>query len=196
MRTSRLSETATSTASGRSWPSHGVMVGCYGVAMKPVACLLACLCLSVSALAAPPDNPVEQKRVSLQQRGAEVLSRERERSKAHLCEDGPDSVVADCWVREGKATDADYKAYVRAIGALLRLPAPSVKSTPLPDGPPKPLQLDVAEAAWLTYRQHTCDAMTIQWEGGTLYRVAYPRCLVTVTWDHMNELADLYAGLW
>jgi uncharacterized protein YecT (DUF1311 family) len=172
------------------------MVGCYGVAMKPAACLLACLCLSVPSQAAPLDNPVEQKRTSLQQRGAEALSRERARSKAHLCEDGPDPVVANCWVREGKTTDADYTAYVRAIGALLRLPAASVRSPPLPDGPPRPLKLDAAEATWLTYRQQACDATTIQWDGGTLYRVVYPKCLVTVTWDHMNELADLYAGLW
>jgi uncharacterized protein YecT (DUF1311 family) len=151
--------------------------------------------LSVPVWATPPDNPVEQRRASLQQRGAEALDRERTRSKAHLCEAGPDPIVADCWVREGKATDADYTAYVRAIGALLRLPAPGVGSLP-DDGPPKPLKFDAAEAAWLTYRQQTCDAMTIQWEGGTLYRVAYPKCLVTVTWDHMNELADLYAGLW
>lgn len=96
----------------------------------------------------------------------------------------------------GKTTDADYTAYVRAIGALLCLPAASVRSPPLPDGPPRPLKLDAAVATWLTYRQQTCDAMTFQWDGGTLYRVAYPKCLVTVTWDHMNELADLYAGLW
>ena len=38
--------------------------------------------------------------------------------------------------------------------------------------------------------------MTYQWEGGTLGRVNYPKCLLTVTWDHMNELADLYLGLW
>jgi hypothetical protein len=112
-----------------------------------------------------------------------------------LCETGPDPVVANCWAREGKTTDTGYTDYVRAIGALLRLPA-SVKPTPLPDGAPKPLKFDDAEATWRTYRQQVCDAMTIQWEGGTLSRVTYPKCLVTVTWSHMNELADLYAGLW
>jgi uncharacterized protein YecT (DUF1311 family) len=172
------------------------MIGRYGGAMKSAACLTICLSLSVPARAAPPDNPVEQKRASLQQRGAEALDRERARGKAHLCEAGPDPVVADCWVREGTTTDADYSAYVRAIGALLRLPPASANPAPLPGGPPRPLEFDAAEAAWRTYRQQACDAMTIQWEGGTLYRVAYPKCLVTVTWDHMNELADLYAGLW
>jgi uncharacterized protein YecT (DUF1311 family) len=164
--------------------------------MKPAALLLVCLSLSAPVWATLPDNPVEQRRASLQQRGAEALDRERTRSKSHLCEAGPDPIVADCWAREGTATDADCTAYVRAIGALLRLPASDVGSPALPDGPPKPLKFDAAETTWLTYRQQTCDAMTIQWEGGTLDRVAYPKCLFTVTWDHMNELADLYAGLW
>jgi hypothetical protein len=98
------------------------MIGRYDGAMKPAACLLVCLSLSVPARAASPDNPVEQRRASLQQRGAEALNRERARGKAHLFEAGPDPVVANCWVQEGKTTDADYTAYVRAIGALLRLP--------------------------------------------------------------------------
>jgi hypothetical protein len=76
------------------------------------------------------------------------------------------------------------------------LAGPSDRPTPLPAGPPRPLKLDAAEAAWRSYRQQTSDAMIIQWDGGTLYRVACPKCLVTVTWDHMNELADLYTGLW
>jgi uncharacterized protein YecT (DUF1311 family) len=172
------------------------MLGYYSGAMKPAAYLVACLCLSASVQATPLDNPVEQTRASLQQRGAEALKRERARSKANLCETGPDPVVANCWVQEGKTTDADYTAYVRSIGALLRLPPASVKPEPLPDGPPRPLEFDAAEATWRAYRQQACDAMTIQWEGGTLYRIAYPKCLVTVTWGHMNELADLYAGLW
>ncbi len=181
----------------RYFRSLGSRSGCcyYGGAMQLAACLLACLYLSASAQAAPSDNPVEQRRASLQQRGAEALKRELARSKANLCETGPDPVIANCWVREGKTTDADYTAYIRAVGALLRLPPASVRPPPS-DGPPKPLQLDAAEATWRAYRRQACDAMTIQWEGGTLYRLAYPKCLVTVTWGHMNELADLYAGLW
>lgn len=164
--------------------------------MKRAACLLACLCMAPQGWAQSPDNPVEDRRAMLQQRGAEALKRERARSRANLCETGPDPVIARCWVREGKTTDADYTAYIRSIGALLRLPPASVRPTPLPNGPPRPLEFDAAEATWRAYRQQACDAMTIQWEGGTLYRVAYPKCLVTVTWGHMNELADLYAGLW
>jgi uncharacterized protein YecT (DUF1311 family) len=174
------------------------MLGYYRGAMKPAACLLACFCLAASAPAQATslDSAVGQRRASLQQRGAEALKRERARSRANLCETGPDPIIANCWVREGRTTDADYTAYVRAIGALLRLPPADVGPAPRPDGPPSPLGFDAAEATWRAYRQQACDAMTTQWDGGTLYRIAYPRCVVTVTWGHMNELADLYAGLW
>jgi uncharacterized protein YecT (DUF1311 family) len=168
--------------------------------MKLVACLLACLSLSLLAqtLRQPTDDPVRDRIKALQKQRAEALSRERARSKADLCThgaDGSEPAVGYCWLREGKTTDADYTAYVRSIGALLRLPPESNRPTPLPAGPPQRLEFDTAEATWLIYRKQTCDAMTAQWEGGTLGRTAYPKCLVTVTWDHMNELEDLYSDL-
>jgi uncharacterized protein YecT (DUF1311 family) len=61
---------------------------------------------------------------------------------------------------------------------------------------PRRLDIDTAETTWLTYREQSCRAIIYQWEGGTLGRINYPKCLLTVTWDHMNELADLYSGLW
>jgi uncharacterized protein YecT (DUF1311 family) len=168
--------------------------------MKLLACLLACLSLPLLAQtpAKPVDDPVGNKWTALEKQAGEVLKRERARSKADLCAhagDGSDPAIGNCWLREGSTTDADYTAYVRAIGGLLRLPPRAYKPTPLPAGPPQHLEFDTAEATWLSYRKQTCDAMTAQWEGGTLYRTAYPKCLVTVTWDHMNELDDLYSGL-
>jgi uncharacterized protein YecT (DUF1311 family) len=168
--------------------------------MKLVACLLACL--SLSLLAQAPDKaaevPLRDRITALAKQGAEALNRERARSQADLCAqplDGSDPAVGNCWLREGRTTDADYTACVRSIGALLRLSLQANQHA-LPAGPPQRLAFDAAEATWLSYRKQTCDAMTVQWEGGTLYRTAYPKCLVTVTWDHMNELADLYSGLW
>jgi uncharacterized protein YecT (DUF1311 family) len=168
--------------------------------MKLVPCLLACL--SLSLLAQTPrglaDDPIRVKTAALQKQRAGAISRERARSKADLCTHGADGIepaVGYCWLREGKTTDADYTAYVRAIGALLRLPPESNRPTPLPAGPPRHLEFDTAEATWLSYRKQACEAMTAQWEGGTLGRTAYPRCLVTVTWDHMNELENLYSDL-
>lgn len=173
--------------------------------MKLVPRMFTCLTLPLLALSLAGqiqsqagDDPVPIKTLALQKQRAEVLRRERARSKADLCAhalDGSDLAVGNCWLREGRTTDADYTAYVRAIGALLRLPPRSNRPTPLPAGPPRQLEFDTAEATWLSYRKQACDAMIVQWEGGTMGRTAYPKCLVTVTWDHMNELEDLYADL-
>ncbi len=164
--------------------------------MKRAARLLACLCMAPQGWAKSPDNPVEDRRAMLQQRRAETLRREQARSRANLCEqvgDGSVPAVGQCWLREGKITNAAYTDYVRATGALLRLPPPSFKPQPLPMGPPAPLAFDAAEATWRAYREQACQAMTIQWEGGDMGRTAYPKCLVTLTWRHMQELGDLYA---
>lgn len=165
--------------------------------MKFLPRLLACLSLSLlsPALLAqtprqPAGDPISAKAEALEKQRAEALSRERARSKADLCTRGADGTepgVGYCWLREGKTTDANYTAYARAIGALLRLPPGS--------NPPRHLEFDTAEATWLSYRKQTCEAMIAQWEGGTIGRFAYPKCLVTVTWDHMNELEDLYSDL-
>lgn len=176
--------------------------------MKPIACLLACLSLSLlaQAPAKPADVPVKimadkitaDKITALRKQAAEALTRERARSKANLCAhalDGSDPAVGNCWLREGRTTDADYTAYVRSIGALLRLSLQVNQQTPPRAGSPQHLEFDTAEATWLSYRKQSCDAMTAQWEGGTLGRTVYPRCLVTVTWNHMNELDDLYSDL-
>jgi uncharacterized protein YecT (DUF1311 family) len=173
--------------------------------MKLVACVLACLSLSVlaqtpvKAADVPVDVPVQDKITALRKQGAEALSRERVRRKVDLCAhplDGSDPAVGNCWLREGRKTDANYTAYVRSIGGLLRLSLQTNRDAPLPAGSPQRLEFDTAEATWLSYRKQTCDAMTAQWEGGTLYRTAYPKCLVTVTWNHMNELDGLYSELW
>lgn len=165
--------------------------------MKLVACLLGCISLPVfgQTPAAPTQRDLDAKRTVLQRRGAEVLSRERVRSKANLCaKAGPSDLgVGECYLAEGKVTNADYTKYVRVIGALLRLPLYSKAAFP---GAPRRLDIDTAETTWLTYREQSCRAMIYQWEGGTLGRVNYPKCLLTVTCDHMNELADLYSGLW
>ena len=165
--------------------------------MKLVACLLGCISLPVFAQAprTPIQRDLDAKRTVLERRGAEVLSRERDRSKENLCATaGPsDLAVGECYLAENKATNADYTEYLRVVGALLRLPG--YASAPSP-GALRHLDIDTAETTWLTYREQSCRAMIYQWEGGTLGRVNYPKCLLTMTWDHMNELADLYSGLW
>ncbi len=165
--------------------------------MTLVACLLCCLSLPVFAQApgTPTPKDLDAERTVLKKRGVELLSRERDRSNANLCATaGPsDLAVGQCYLAEGKVTDADYTEYLRVVGALLRLPAYPGAALP---AAPRRLDIDTAETTWRTYREQSCRAMIYQWEGGTLGRVAYPKCLLTVTWHHMNELADLYSGLW
>jgi uncharacterized protein YecT (DUF1311 family) len=165
--------------------------------MKLVACVLACISLPVfgQTAATPAQRDLDAKLTVLQRRGAEVLGRERHRSKANLCaRAGPsDEGLGQCYLAEGKVTNADYTEYVRVVGALLRLPRYARTAFP---SAPRHLDIDTAETTWLTYREQSCRAMIYQWEGGTLGRINYPKCLLTVTWDHMDELADLYSGLW
>lgn len=167
--------------------------------MKLVAYLFACLSSMLAQTAVKAAAvPTQDKISALQKQGTEALNLERARSKANLCAhalDGSDPAVGNCWLREGRATDADYTTYVRSIGALLRLSLQANQGKPLPAASPQHLEFDTAEATWLSYRKQTCAAMTAQWEGGTLGRTAYPKCLVTVTWNHMNELGDLYSDL-
>src|ERR1700722_144070 len=94
--------------------------------MKLVACVLACISLPVfgQTPATPAQRDLDANLTVLQRRGIEVLSRERQRSKANLCaKAGPsDLSVGECYLAEGKMTNADYTEYVRTVGALLRLP--------------------------------------------------------------------------
>jgi uncharacterized protein YecT (DUF1311 family) len=92
---------------------------------------------------------------------------------------------------QAKVTEQDYLAYIRAIGGLLRLPA----TGELPQSPSK-LPFDRAEESWQTYRDRSCTSMATQWDGGDQAPVAYGDCRLKLTWNHMNELADLYSDLW
>jgi uncharacterized protein YecT (DUF1311 family) len=58
------------------------------------------------------------------------------------------------------------------------------------------LPFDLAEESWQTHRDRSCTSMATQWEGGDQVPVAYSDCRLKLTWNHMNELADLYSDLW
>ena len=129
--------------------------------------------------------------------GADALAKEQTRSKANLCADadtlkGGNARIGQCLADQAKETEQDYLAYIRAIGALLRLPS-GVESA---ESSQKRLPFDLAENAWQTYRDKSCTSMATQWEGGDQAPVAYSDCRLKLTWNHMNELADLYSDLW
>lgn len=136
------------------------------------------------------------KQQTIRQRGTKALESEQDRSKAYLCanaETGGNAAIGACLVAEGKTTEHDYLAYARSIGALLRLvlPETSRHKTAIERVP-----FDAGEDAWRNYRDQSCTSMATQWEGGDQASVAYANCRLTLTWNHMNELAKLYSDLW
>lgn len=129
--------------------------------------------------------------------GADALAKEQARSKANLCADadtlkGGNALIAHCLADQDKRTLQDYLVYIRAIGALLRMSSRGESS----QAPKKKLPFDLAEGDWQTYLEKSCTSMATQWEGGDQALVAYSDCRLKLTWNHMNELADLYSDLW
>jgi hypothetical protein len=149
------------------------------------------LCVSV-ALA---QNQPNAARSRYRQQGTEALTKEQTRNRANLCTDaekGGNAQIGQCFADQGKITEQDYVAYIRAIGALLRLGS-GTESAQLPQ---KRLPFDLAEEAWQQYRDKSCASMATQWEGGDQAPAAYSDCRLKLTWNHLNELADLYSDLW
>jgi uncharacterized protein YecT (DUF1311 family) len=137
-----------------------------------------------------PAQPTAQgdpyARQSAQRRqGSEALSREQARSKQDLCAEagkGGNAEIGQCLDEQFKTTEQDYVAYARS-------PDESASTSH------RRLPFDSAEDAWLKYRDASCASMATQWEG-TQSGVAYADCRLKLTWNHMNELADLYSDLW
>jgi uncharacterized protein YecT (DUF1311 family) len=143
-------------------------------------------------------EPSHATQATIRQRGTEALTREQARSKIDLCakaQTGGNAAIGACLVAEGKTTEQEYLTYVRSIGALLRLPTTGSSETNL-SNTPQHLPFDAAEDTWRTYRDQSCTSMATQWEGGDQAPIAYANCRLTLTWNHMNELAALYADLW
>lgn len=136
------------------------------------------------------------KQAEIRKRGAAVLQLERNRRKADLCAKPSNGNLGmfKCLSAEVKTTEANYLTYVRSIGALLRLTPPDEPRSGTRAGVER-LPFDAAEAAWQSYRDQGCVAMSKQWQG-TQESVANVNCRLDITWNHMDELANLYADLW
>ncbi len=170
-------------------------------AMKLGVCMLLCV---LTALSQPGNqngsaaSPASTRQATIRLRGTEALRREQARSKTDLCaavQAGGSAAIGRCLIAEFKTTEREYLTYVRCIGALLR-PLVSRHSGTSPSDGPQRLPFDAAEDTWRTYRDQSCTSMATQWEGGNQAPIAYANCRLTLTWNHLNELADLYADLW
>jgi hypothetical protein len=134
------------------------------------------------------------EKANIRQRGTTALERERTRSKADLCtKAGSQSgkAISDCLDSEAKSTEQDYVIYVQAIGALLLLRAPGDEAQTTAEH----LPFDAAEAAWLKYRDRSCESISRQW-ADVQSSISHGDCRLRLTWNHMNELAALYSDLW
>ena len=138
---------------------------------------------------------------TLRQPGSEALSREQARSKQELCSKAEKGVqvmpkLGACLNRQFKITEQNYLAYIRSIGALLRLSLPGqfcpwnsqeASSLTQPKMRGSSIAMQAAQNRWCRLR-NGC--------GKPIRAVAYADCRVKLTSKHMNELADLYADLW
>jgi hypothetical protein len=171
--------------------------------MKLLLCVILCASPAFTQSGTKPAGSAAWKvlyatQATIRMGGTEALTSEQARSKVNLCakaEGGGNAAIDACLVTEGKTTEQGYLAYIRSIGALLGLRTPDA-SAPKPADTPQRLAFDAAEDAWRAYRDKSCTSMARQWEDGTQAPIAYAKCRLTLTWNHMNELATLYSDLW
>ena len=106
-------------------------------------------CISLALVQDAPSAPrakwngSDTAQAQYRKQGAEALAKEQARSKAKLCteaERGGNARIARCLTDQAKETEQDYLAYIRAIGALLRLPAGAESARS-----PQKLPFDLAE---------------------------------------------------
>ncbi len=130
----------------------------------------------------------------MRESGTAALQQERTRSKSNLCDKtrtAGGKAITDCLAAEAKTTEQNYLAYVRAIDGLLQLSAPQDANQKTA----RRLPFAASEEDWQKYREQSCKSVSTQWIDAQS-SISYVDCRLTLTWNHMNELAYLYADLW
>ena len=126
------------------------------------------------------------------ERAEKVLKIEEDRQKAGFCTNSTNNAALNgCLSSELVKTDADYKTFARAVGALMRLDPGAGP----PAATPGPIPFDTAEASWLAYRNQTCDVVYKRYQGGTMSGPIQAQCVLALTVDHMRELRLVYTDL-
>jgi len=165
-----------------------------------VAVLYLATCISVCCCAQNRSDPLKlsnekvlhAKRDILRARGTAALDTEYAREKAgrmNECPDANDTVsINKCMDEEFATTQKNYLAYLRSIGALLRLDDIAEPSAVK--------QLDRAELSWTAYREAQCSAYQ-HLDPGSIQIFNYETCRLELTRRHMHELEGLYGkDLW
>lgn len=57
-----------------------------------------------------------------------------------------------------------------------------------PETPALPVAFDAAQAAWLTYKKHQCDAVFMLWQGGTIRGAMNLRCEIRMLQLRTREI--------
>ena len=112
---------------------------------------------------------------------------ESAREKAGDCHDAQNRMQMDeCLDLETHRTDENYRAYVAALGSLLRLDPPATGK------PDVAAEFDHAEELWRSYRKAQCTALYDQYADGTIRVAVYGGCMQTLTRSHMHALDQIY----
>ena len=128
------------------------------------------------------------KRSALLSEISVALSREETQQKLPFCQDASTTIeINECAATEFAKTDLNYKHLLVALFKLIRLDDSQESHSKQVSH-----SLDQGEAAWLTYRQKSCNALYESYEGGTEATSAAMQCKQALTWSHMKELADTF----
>lgn len=155
--------------------------------------------LFVSALNMPAQSGIgadgkalEAKQNAFLDREEKALAAETAREKRGDCKTQSDTPsVNACMTREMGITDANYKAFLLAVGGLLRAATPGEAAAAADVGH----RFDVAEAQWATYRKSACDTVYQHYMAGTVRGFAYGSCMQTLERQHMHDLATIYSEM-
>jgi len=127
-----------------------------------------------------------------QNTGLAAYKREMARQKNGFCHTAETTAAMnDCYSKELSVTEQNYSEYIHSIGELLRI-NPVWRLS----GSHGYREFELAEAAWKTYKEQTCAAIEQQDDGASGAPTDRLTCDLTLTDNHMQELAKTYFLLW
>ena len=143
----------------------------------------------------PNDKEYQAKLTLFRSRGTEALAAEASLEREDRCRKAVTTFdIDECESNLLDSTKKNYTAYVRAIGALLRLGDSSNFTGQKP--PDAGAAFDAAELLWIKYRGSQCESSGNLYWGGTMRPGAILGCQILLTQHHLHELKEIYADLW
>jgi uncharacterized protein YecT (DUF1311 family) len=138
-------------------------------------------------------KPAGTNEDQLRRSGLAVLEREAGRQKVGFCASAETTAAMNqCFGKELKLTNQNYAAYIADLDGLLRI-NPDWRLTGVSHGL---LEFRLAEAAWRTYREKTCEAIENRDDGASGAPTDFLTCELALTGAHMQELDGIYRSAW